>query len=582
MQLTKCFHCSFVSLAATATCPRCGAAQPEPNAGKLPPDNAAAIALMNAWNAPASDDYVAENAPAADFSLPAPDTVWNALLPPAAEETFGDTFAQKHAVGPENSAWPSGYNVSQEQFGDNRYVAPSVAGIYNENTPNFSAQAGQRPAWQGRQLPPYVLLEDNSATSPSGAALGMVVKCLLYPALGLLIVMGAWKIALPYALESPEDPTLPKAANPWFKSWFRKNPTAGEVLKKAQAASVTSAVPNAPTSLYMKGAVEMALPAPPSRPTYQGDIIGNPAFTPTTISSNSVPPPAVSDYQPAPSLQWQNPIDTKSGTFEAAANEKNQATMSFTLSVSPKSVYSKETFDGLDGWKDLVLYVRDSGSWRIENSKRENMAAPEIESLKKMANLNSLVSYNTPKAEWRGKANVNGRLAYSIETKDESGDKQILFFDAESGLLVAADATISKAAKTLQMTIFFDDYRETQGLRMPFCLRYKITSASISMSFTIKLDKLSINEPIDPNLFVKTDIAQINVGGVTVSGIAAAHPSLTSSPTPTTGIAIRQLPPVYTTPRPEPPPQREPEPKQSARPAKSGNGLFEGLIPPKH
>ena len=210
--------------------------------------------------------------------MPTSDTVWNALQPPAAEETFGDTFAQEHTVGPENSAWPSGYNASPGQSGGNRYVAPSVPGIYTENTPNFSAQAGQRPAWQGRQLPPYVFLEDNSATSPSGAALGMVVKCLLYPALGLLIVIGAWKIALPYALESREDPTLPKAAKPWFNSWFRKNPTVEEVLKKAQAATVTSAVASAPKSLYMKGTVEMALPTLPPRPTYQGDIISNPAL----------------------------------------------------------------------------------------------------------------------------------------------------------------------------------------------------------------------------------------------------------------------------------------------------------------
>jgi hypothetical protein len=333
----------------------------------------------------------------------------------------------------------------------------------------------------------------------------------------------------------------------------------------------------------MKGTVEMALPAPPSRPSYQRNGMDYPRYALPVLPPTDTPPSGPKDYQPALSLQWENPTDTKSGNFEAAVNEKNQATLSFALSVPPKSVFIKQTFDGVEGWKDQVLYGRESGLWRVENSKSDKMPASEIESLKKMANLSSLVNHNSPQAEWRGKANVNGRLAYHIESIDKAGEKVQLFFDAETSLLVAAEAAVAKEAKTLLMTIFFDDYREIKGLKMPFSLKYKIKADGVTMWFAMKLDKLSLNEQVDASLFAKANLSQIILeGGVQSEGGAKTSSSVTTSPRLEKETTTRRLPSSYESPSREAEPRQTPPPREKpARPAKSGNGLFEGMIPPR-
>jgi outer membrane lipoprotein-sorting protein len=99
------------------------------------------------------------------------------------------------------------------------------------------------------------------------------------------------------------------------------------------------------------------------------------------------------------------------------------------------------------------------------------------------------------KLEVLGRARLSDRETLVIET--DSGDR--LYFDAASGLLLRQDLEIDGPQGKTQAFIEFSDYRETDGVKIPFIR----TWSRPGFSFTQKFDEVKHNTEIENSKFEK-------------------------------------------------------------------------------
>ena len=93
---------------------------------------------------------------------------------------------------------------------------------------------------------------------------------------------------------------------------------------------------------------------------------------------------------------------------------------------------------------------------------------------------------------------INGRATYLVMAKDPNRPSLQLYFDQESGLLLRLMRFAQTPLGQNPTQIDYADYRETSGVKIP----YRWTLTRPNGSFTIKVDQVEQNVPIDEKLFV--------------------------------------------------------------------------------
>jgi zinc protease len=149
-----------------------------------------------------------------------------------------------------------------------------------------------------------------------------------------------------------------------------------------------------------------------------------------------------------------------------------------------------QRFDGTSGYAlDSMRGNRDITGNQLENMK--NAVFP-----------NPLMGYKErgTTVELGQKEKVNGRDAYVLIVKPKSGSIARQFLDAESYLPVRLMLKVDlPEVGEVEQTSEFSDYREVDGVKIPF--RVQVTSAI--QSFTISVTKVEQNLKIDDTLFSK-------------------------------------------------------------------------------
>jgi zinc protease len=98
------------------------------------------------------------------------------------------------------------------------------------------------------------------------------------------------------------------------------------------------------------------------------------------------------------------------------------------------------------------------------------------------------------------KARLTGRDVYVIECKPVKGPAEKLFFDVDNGLLVRWDMARKQPKRGIVFVkVHLNEYKEINGLKVPFNVRF----AFESFNFTVKLDEVQHNIPLDDALFRK-------------------------------------------------------------------------------
>lgn len=185
-----------------------------------------------------------------------------------------------------------------------------------------------------------------------------------------------------------------------------------------------------------------------------------------------------------------------SGTFTIAGMTgkiegwQKEPHKTLTVIEFPRIGTLKKGFDGETRWVQTPAgTVSDSSPQEIAELERdaEVFSAGRIKSL-----------FDTMKLE--NKARLNGRDVQVIEGKPERGPAEKLFFDTETGLLVRWDMARRQPNRgTVFVKVHLDDYKDVGGVKMPFKVRF----AFESFNFTVQVDKLEYNIPLDDAIFKK-------------------------------------------------------------------------------
>ncbi len=146
-------------------------------------------------------------------------------------------------------------------------------------------------------------------------------------------------------------------------------------------------------------------------------------------------------------------------------------------------------FNGAIGWsQDPQSGLREMAGAELADAKRDAEFYRDIR-LKQLF----------PKMTITGKEKVGERDAYVIEATPADGKPEKMYFDTQTGLLLRLDNDRESPQGSAHVETYFEDYKETGGVKMPFTI--KIVRPEIS--FTLKTTEVKQNVPIDDAKFNK-------------------------------------------------------------------------------
>lgn len=147
-------------------------------------------------------------------------------------------------------------------------------------------------------------------------------------------------------------------------------------------------------------------------------------------------------------------------------------------------------FDGKVGWEKKATGLRDLASEETFYLRRY----PDIYRDIKLKDQFTRLTFG-------GKPKVDGRDAYLIRATNASGKRELLFFDVETGFLVRRTTSTTTPVGTIPEQVDFADYREVDGLRLPFTIR--VSAIDSNYSVVRKFTEIKLNVPIDQKRFNK-------------------------------------------------------------------------------
>jgi hypothetical protein len=145
-------------------------------------------------------------------------------------------------------------------------------------------------------------------------------------------------------------------------------------------------------------------------------------------------------------------------------------------------------FDGQVGWEKSARGVRELNTievWRLQNS------------LSLWGNLN-FKQYTRLRTIGRDK--VGDRDAYVIAANRSDTDVERLFFDVETGLLLRRITYLRTIVGTIPEQYDFEDYRDVDGVKLPFLVRVSSVDAGNPVS-TRTFSEMQLNGSVDDAKF---------------------------------------------------------------------------------
>jgi len=158
------------------------------------------------------------------------------------------------------------------------------------------------------------------------------------------------------------------------------------------------------------------------------------------------------------------------------------------LIITRKSVNGTtiEGFDGLKGWgkdKSGTNEIQDS---ELDRTKRE---ADFFRYLR--------IRETYPQMRILAREKIGAREVYVVGATSREGDRDKLYFDIASGLLVRKSAAYRSAFGTIPDVTDFIDYRDVSGVKFPFTIVWSRPPFGYERTFT----DIKLNTQIDPLRF---------------------------------------------------------------------------------
>ncbi len=160
-----------------------------------------------------------------------------------------------------------------------------------------------------------------------------------------------------------------------------------------------------------------------------------------------------------------------SGTFEAYAKAPDK---SISIIDVPGFGVIKQAFDGTVAWEDNPqVGMNEKSGAALARARLDANFYREIK-LKELY----------PKMTLKGRDKVDGKDAYVIEAVPTGVSPETWFFDTETGLLSRADAEREGPNGVSQVQMYFEDYKDVDGVKIPHAIRQTTPEFSLSLKFS--------------------------------------------------------------------------------------------------
>ncbi|HEY8227251.1 MAG TPA: thioredoxin family protein [Pyrinomonadaceae bacterium] len=173
-----------------------------------------------------------------------------------------------------------------------------------------------------------------------------------------------------------------------------------------------------------------------------------------------------------------------SGTFETYSKSPN---MSLKVMKGESIGVLKRGFDGHTAWS----FSDKKGA--PQPSAKELAASADDENLYRDIKLQEFY----PRMNMLGRGTVGNREVFIVEATSRLGTTDKLYFDVENGLLLRRDTTRSSAHGPVQAEIYFSDWRDVDGIKLPF----KTTERTPDSTYVFTLEDVRHNVQLDDEVF---------------------------------------------------------------------------------
>ena len=84
----------------------------------------------------------------------------------------------------------------------------------------------------------------------------------------------------------------------------------------------------------------------------------------------------------------------------------------------------------------------------------------------------------------KGEQQIEGHDAYMIEATSSDGSSETIYFDVQTGLIVRRDLSLYFSLHNVE--VYFDSYKEVDGVKLPFTIRIVRPTAPFMTVFAFK------------------------------------------------------------------------------------------------
>jgi zinc protease len=174
------------------------------------------------------------------------------------------------------------------------------------------------------------------------------------------------------------------------------------------------------------------------------------------------------------------------GTFEAYEKAPNKSLVVINF---PGGGIIREGYNGVIGWSQesqeevRVMTGAELISTKVDSDFYKEIRLPQI--------FRKLTFKSTEK--------VGNILTHKLEGTTEDGYSETMYFAVESGLLVRTDLVEESPAGKIALELHFEDYREVDGIKIPFTVSHR----SPEFSIIFKINEVKHNGPIEDEKFEK-------------------------------------------------------------------------------
>ena len=155
----------------------------------------------------------------------------------------------------------------------------------------------------------------------------------------------------------------------------------------------------------------------------------------------------------------------------------------------PQNLEMREVCDGKSAWlEDPRSGYREFKGAELESRLRRSQFSEQSQMILLAATGKVL-----------GAEKIGLHSVYVVEYSSQKNETTRLYFDAESGLVLRSEETAAKPDGTYTTKVDMDDYRDVDGMMVPFRMKRTEKGSVIK----IRLTQVKNNLPIDDEMFIK-------------------------------------------------------------------------------